>query len=118
MTAQEKHAFGIEIVCGCLQKEGYTILDAVADINTFPSIIARKNGEMFFVATSTDVAPRNGALPEHIKAQLIQHSKKHKAIPCFASVGIGACDSVRFDASLALRNDAYYANYKGLVELI
>lgn len=36
------------------------------------------------------------------------------AVPCFASVGFGSTDAERFDASLALRGDGYYANFTGL----
>lgn len=114
MRKEELHDFGIEIVFGCLKNDGYEILDVKTEIGVHPSIIAKIGRELYMVEIVTDVAPKNGELEDQLKKQLIEHSLKMNAIPCLASVGIGACDSERFSASLALRGDAFYANFTGL----
>ncbi|NCB42804.1 MAG: hypothetical protein EOM59_09310 [Clostridia bacterium] len=114
MSEQEIHDFGIEIVFGFLKAEGYAILDVQTEKGIHPSIIANKKGKLYIIEVSTEIAPKMGELPGLLKSQLIEHGAKMNAIPCFASVGIGSCDGKRFEASIALKGDGFYANFTGL----
>ena len=52
------------------------------------------------------------------KFDMIKFERRFKAIPLFASVGIGSTDADRFDKSLALIGDGYYANFVGFENVL
>ena len=114
MTKEEIHDFGCQIVADQLKKQGYRIHHYNPNYGVFPSIIAENDKEVVAVEVLTDVAPKQPKMPSSDKYGLLSFSLVFDTIPAFASVSIGAVDSERFDKSLALAGDAFYANYKGL----
>jgi len=114
MTKEEIHGFGIETVVRCLRGEEYEILNVKTEIGIHPSIICKKDGGLYIIEVASDIAPKNGQVPDMLRKQLKEHAIGMNAVPCVASVGFGACDSDRFNASLALRGDGFYANFTGL----
>ena len=114
MTDEEIHDFGIEIVANFLTKEGYKIHVYNPRLGSYPSIVAENEKEVIAVAVKTSIAPQMPEFKIIDKYGLIGYCNSYNTTPCFASVGIGSTDGERFEKSLALVGDSYYANFKGL----
>ena len=84
--------FGVEVVFNQMKKEGYEIQSVNRQVGQNPQIIAKKNDHLAFVAVRTACYPKKGKLENNIHFQMIEHAKKHNAIPYFASVGICNAD--------------------------
>ncbi len=117
MTKEEIHDFGVQIVGGILQKDGYEILAYQPQYNAMPNIISQKDNKLYSIVVRADIAPINPKINTRDKYSNIAYSKIKKMIPCYASVSFGSIDPARFDNSIALVGDGYYANYTGFVEL-
>src|SRR4051812_21831980 len=92
MTEADIHAFGVEIVCGQLEQDGWLIdsADALADRTTQPQIIAQKSDEYAFFVVRTALYPQRGRFEEgqDVFETLVRHAHAHSASCYFASVGI------------------------------
>ena len=119
MTDEELIRFAMDIVAKYeLNGNGYELVDWSCQPNVFPNIVLKKDEKLIFVVVKVAVAPNHATLSNFWKNSYAQKAKKDYGASCFfASVNIGACDAERFDAGLALRGDAFYANYNGLEEL-
>lgn len=119
MTEEELLKFAMDIVAKYeFYGKGYDLVDWTSVPNVFPNVVLRKDGGLVFVVVKVAVAPNHATLSNFWKNAYAQKAKKDYGAKCFfAPVDIGACDAERFDAGLALRGDAFYANYKGLEEL-
>lgn len=119
MTEEELLRFAMDIVAKYeLNGNGYELVDWSCRPNVFPNIVLKKDEKLIFVVVKVAVAPNHATLSNFWKNSYAQKAKKDYCASCFfASVNIGACDAERFDAGLALRGDAFYANYNGLEEL-
>lgn len=116
MTPEEIHGFGVEIVFNRLKKEGYEILDVNTEVGVNPQIVAKKAGQLVFIAVRTACYPNKGQLEESVHFQMMAHANKHGAIPYLASVGIAnakaATDS---EMSMPVKGAGFHAAYEGLV---
>lgn len=119
MTSEELYDFALDIVVQFEIKahDCYKLLDCNPSKDSFPSIVAEAKGKLIFILVEADVAPKMPKLTSERKEAFIKHCKKFNALAFYAPVGFGACDSERFDKSLALKGDAYYANYISLEPL-
>jgi len=116
MTSTEIHSFGIEIVYNQIKKDGYEIISVNSQIDMNPQIVAYKDGILAFIEVRTDIYPKKGVLEEGIHAQIIEHAKKHDAIPYFASVGIANADAKTEDErSIVKRGGKFYISFEGLL---
>lgn len=114
MTKEEIHDFGVEIVAGQLQQAGYKILLYNPKLGSFPSIVAENKDEVIAVIVLTDIAPNQPKMRMTERFGIIGYCNGYKTKPAFASVSIGSTDGERFNKSLALVGDGYYAKYTGL----
>jgi hypothetical protein len=105
MTEEEIHSFGVEIVAGQLQKDGYKIIHFNPILGSYPSIIAEDDKEALAIIVSCDIAPKKPKLKLTDKFGIIGYCNGYPTKPCFASISIGSSDPIRFEKSLALVGD-------------
>jgi len=119
MTPEELYDFALDIVAQFEIKAHncYKPIDCNPSKDSFPSMVVEAKGKLIFILVEADVAPKMPKLSNERKEAFLKHCKKHNAEAFYAAVGFGACDEERFNKSLALRGDAYYANYIGLEPL-
>jgi len=116
MTKKEIHNFGIEVVFNQLQKEGHQIKSVNDKIGINPQIIANINGNLSFIAVRTDCYPNKGNLEKKEHFQMIEHSKKHNAVPYFASVGISNVAGITdIERSIPKKGAGFHIAYEGLL---
>jgi len=113
MSAEEILDFGIQIIIQYALDNGYEIDSYNNRLSVYPNIILRKDKKVYGVLVKTGIAPQNPKMTMQNKFDMIKFERRLKAIPLFASVGIGSTDAERFDKSLALIGDGYYANFVG-----
>ena len=122
MSADDIHAFGIEIVQRHLEADGWIIesTDPLADRHSEPQMTAFKDDETAFFVVRTDVYPNKGRFDEGQAAfeTLVKHAASHGASCYFASVGIvnidGATDAER---SVPVKDARYDAHFDGLIRM-
>lgn len=122
MTAEDIHAFGVEIVFKQLEKDEWAIesADALADIKQWPQIIASKLGEKAFFVVRTDIYPKRGRFEEgdEVFRDLVEHAKAHGADCYFASVGIanskGKTDE---EMSVPVKGAPFHVEFNGLIKM-
>jgi hypothetical protein len=122
MTAEDIHAFGVEIVFTQLEKDGWTIAsaDALADIHTHPQIVARKEGETAHFIVRTDVYPGRGKFAEGqaVYEKLVRDANARGASCYFASVGIANSEgATEAEMSVPVKGVAYHVEFDGLVRM-
>jgi hypothetical protein len=122
MTAADIHAFGVEIVCKQLEKDGWMIesADALADIMTEPQIVAQKDEELAFFVVRTAMHPARGRFDEGdvVFQTLVHHAKAHNASCYFAAVGIANSEGeTEEDMSIPVKGVAYHVEFNGLVKM-
>jgi len=109
--------FGIEVVSNCCNNIGIKNIYYSNDINACPNMIIKKDGKPAFVLVNVTVAPEMPKLGFKDRELLLKRSKQFGFDCYYAPVGIGAADPERFDKSLALRGDAFYANFVDLEKI-
>ena len=61
MTKEEIHEFGLQILSRYLEANAYEIEMMHPNMQMFPHIIAKKNGQLVFIIAATDVYPNKGS---------------------------------------------------------
>ena len=122
MTAGDIHAFGVEIVCKQLEKDGWLIdsADALADIVSEPQIVAQKEAEFAFFVVRTGMYPGRGRFEEgnDVFGTLVKHAAEHRASCYFASVGIANSEgATEEEMSIPVIGVAYNVEFDGLVKM-
>ena len=118
MTPQELLDFAMQTVADCeFQKAHCTVVAATSDPHQSPNFVVKKDEKLSFIVVKAAVAPKMPTLSSEEKQAVKRHASRFKADCYFAAVGFGAADPDRFDAGLALRDDAFYANYRGLEKI-
>ncbi len=116
MSDAEIFNFGVEVVFSQMKKEGYQIQSVNTEIGNNPQIIAKKDGNLAFVGVRTACYPGKGLLEQNIHFQMIEHAKKHGAIPYFASVGICNADGKNEkQMSTPIKGAGFHIAYDGLL---
>lgn len=117
MTSREVQQFALQIAQGFgLMPGGFEVIESTLDPQEPFSFAARKGGQLYFVLVTSSVAPQKASLSPTKKQRLLAFAEKHNAKAIYIPVGIGACDSERFAAGLALVGDAYFSDYHGMYE--
>ena len=118
MTSLEVQQFALQIAHGFgLAPGGFEVIESTLNPQEPFSFAVRKNGQLYFVLVTSSIAPQRASLSPAEKQRLLAFAEKHQAKAIFIPVTIGACDSERFDAGLALIGDAYYSDFHGMYEL-
>jgi hypothetical protein len=122
MTSADIHAFGIEIVFGQLEKDGWVIesADALADIHDHPQIVAERNDERAHFIVRTDVYPNRGRFDEGQETfeRLVRNAMNDGASCYYASVGIANSEATaEADMSVPIKGVAYHVEFDGLVRM-
>ncbi|MHB1154978.1 MAG: hypothetical protein ACYC00_21960 [Eubacteriales bacterium] len=119
MTESELQNFAMQIVKEYeIDKNHYEILATTDELNKVPNFVIKISNTICFVVVKADIAPNMPILTNDEKVNILNHAKQFNAKCYFASVGIGSCDADRFNASIALRGDGFYSNYRGLEEIV
>ena len=119
MSPAEIHDFGIEVVFGQLQKDGYEVVAVNTELGSNPQIVARKDGQLHIVVVRTACYPNKGTIESDASAlQCIAHADAKGAICHFASVGI-ANSSGTTEAEMATpsKGAGFFVSYEGMVIL-
>ncbi len=121
MTEEDVHAFGVEIVFKQLEQAGWTIdsADVLAERETNPQIVARKDGETGFFVVRTAIYPGRGRIEsEEVFQTLVQHANAHDASCYFASVGIANSNgTTEEEMAVPVKGVAYNVAFDGLVKM-
>lgn len=114
MNSDDVYLFSMQIIGDYLKQNKYEILFAERRTGVFPSFIAKKDSKEIAILVEGVVVPKKAKLLLSNKYMMNSYSKKEKIDSYFAGVGIGSADSERFDKGLALKEDGYYVDFKGL----
>ena len=68
MTKEEIHEFGLQILSRYLEANAYEIEMMHPNMQMFPHVIAKKNGQLVFIIAATDVYPNKGSFNDDEKA--------------------------------------------------
>ncbi len=121
MSEGDIHAFGVEIVYKQLQEAEWTIetADVFADRETYPQIIAHKEGERAFFVIRTGVHPERGRIEsQEVYETLVRHASEHGADCYFASVAIANSEGkTEQEMSLPVKGVAFHVAFDGLVKM-
>ncbi len=109
--------FGIQIVHDYLLEKGYDIAHESNRLDSLVNIVAVKNNKPSFIVVETAIATANPAITDDKKHEVIDLAYRYRAAAYYAPVSIGSTDQKRFDKSIALQGDGYYANFTGLERL-
>lgn len=116
MTKAEIHDFGVEVVFGQIEKEGFEVQSVNTDTEFSPQIVARKDGEIAFIIVRTECYPNKGKLEdEEVIERLIHHAEQHNATCYFASIGIANAEARSSEEmSLPIKGAGFNIAYTGL----
>ena len=76
MTKEEIHEFGLQILSRYLEANAYEIEMMHSNMQMFPHIIAKKNGQLVFIIAATDVYPNKGSFNDDEKAALLENARE------------------------------------------
>ena len=79
MTKEEIHEFGLQILSRYLEANAYEIEMMHPNMQMFPHVIAKKNGQLVFIIAATDVYPNKGKFSDDDKAALLENAAKFDA---------------------------------------
>lgn len=114
MSSEMMLDFGLQIVAQNIEREGHTIIHASNKLNSIVNIISSKNNTLYFINVQVSIAPKKPFITQDIISRLIDISYKYGVKAYYAPVGFGSTDKDRFNESLALQGDLYYADFVGL----
>lgn len=115
MEYEDLHFFGIKVVYKDLVDKGYEVLNVRKETDVDPQILARKNGQLYFIVVRTARFPRMGVLKPDVAADVAKYALRHKAVCQFASVGVAnAKGNSDEEMGIPEIGGEYYINYNGL----
>jgi hypothetical protein len=121
MTDTDIHAFGVEIVCKQLEEAGWAVesADVLADRETYPQIVANRDGETGFFVVRTDMYPKRGRIEgEEVFQNLVRHARSHGASCYFASVSIANSEGkTEEEMAVPIKGVAYHVAFDGLLKM-
>jgi hypothetical protein len=119
MTREDIQNFGVQIVYEEMAREGYEILGANPSTAMTPQIVARKDGQLYFVVVRTDIYPNKGRLAGDKELFYnLEHAERNNAVCYFASIGI--CNSAAVEAGdekamgIPVKGNGFYVDFDGL----
>lgn len=122
MTPADIHAFGVEIVCKQLVKDGWDVASAapVRQDMPFPQIVARKDGETAFVIVRTDVFPNRGRFEggQSVYNAFVEYALSQGASCYFASVGIANSEAAtEAEMSVPVKGVGFNVEFNGIIRM-
>lgn len=121
MTAEDIHAFGVEIVHDQLVEAGWSIesADVYADPLELPQITAMKEGELGFFVVRTDIYPKRGRIEgEETFQKLVRYANSRGGSCYFASVSIANSEGkTEEEMAIPVKGVAYNVAFDGLVKM-
>jgi len=121
MSADDIHAFGIEIVYNQLKEAGWVCesADVLADKSRHPQIVAHKDAELGFFVVRTAVHPERGIMEsQEVFENLVRHASEHGADCYFASVSIANSEGkTEAEMCIPVKGAAYHVAFDGLVKM-
>ncbi|MBQ9979520.1 MAG: hypothetical protein IJP23_00445 [Oscillospiraceae bacterium] len=120
MTSDELLNFAMDIVEKyIIEENNYEKVFETSEPGEYPNFIVQvEDGVLWFIIVKAAIAPREPYLIPEVKQLILEHGEKHNAVCFFAPVCFGSQDEERFKASLALRGDGFYTNFKNLEEIV
>lgn len=119
MTEEEILNFAMQVVAKQeIEEKGNELVAWLDELNAFPNIVAKINGELSFIVVKGAIATTIPTLSKFWRNTYCQKAQKEYGAKCyFASVSIGSYDAKRFEKRLGLRGDGFLIRYKGLEEV-
>lgn len=121
MTAEDIHAFGVEIVHDQLVEAGWSIesADVYADPLELPQITAMKEGELGYFVVRTDLYPKRGRIEgEETFRKLVSYANSRGGSCYFASVSIANSEGkTEEEMAVPVKGVAYHVAFDGLVKM-
>ena len=119
LSFKEIHEFGIDIVVEYIKKDGYQVSRIEYDQSIDPQIIARKNGDLFYILVRTACYPYKGIIEKGNRLDDVLSSARKQNAHCVqASVGIvNTSGSTDLEMSIPIRGGGFNISYSGLEEL-
>ena len=118
VTKEEIHEFGLQILSRYLEANAYEIEMMHPNMQMFPHIIAKKNGQLVFIIAATDVYPNKGSFADSEKAALLENAAKFDAQAACAYLGIanaeGAQNKNKELCGKAYKNANFLTDFGGL----
>lgn len=116
MNKEELHEFGIRLVLeNDLLKNGYEILSLSSGLDEMPQIVAKKDGELAFIAVITTCYPEQAQLSKRIASKLISFAKNKNGQAYFAPlILINADEKSRKEICCPVREGIFCVGYRGL----
>lgn len=118
MTKNEIHEFGLQILSRYLEANAYQIEMMHPNMDVFPHIVARKNGQLVFIIAATGVYPNKGSFNDTEKAALLENAAKFNAQAACAYLGIANAEGAKAgDRKLcgkAYKNADFLTDFGGL----
>lgn len=74
VTAADIHDFGVEVVFGFLQRDGWDIVSVNTKVGIDPQIVAKRGGQLAFIVVRTDVYPYKGSLDAAARKAMAEYA--------------------------------------------
>lgn len=113
MTKREMLDFAIQIIVDYATKEGYEFESVNNTLSHFPNAYLKKDNELYCLIIEVDEVHNQPQLSIDTINKMKNIKNKINCIPIYASVGIGAVNSNRFDEKQTLIGDEYLVNFEG-----
>lgn len=110
--------FGIQAVGQYLIKEKYTILHLANKLDSIINVICLKDNKIVFIIVESAIAPIMPNLTEGKKQEALELAFHYGADLFYAPVSFGSTDGERFNQSIALQGDSYYAKFVELEKVV
>jgi hypothetical protein len=114
MTEQEIHEFGINVIYKYAKQEGYEIVGISTELNQYPQLVLKKDGQLFFVMVKTEPGDRSYlTYDKDLALQVLNNATNHNAKVLFAGLGL-YCVGYGFTL---VRNQGYKVDFRGFEEV-
>ncbi|MBR6253010.1 MAG: hypothetical protein IKR04_04135 [Clostridia bacterium] len=119
MSKQDMWNVATDTIVKYLEKENYTIEGVNSSCNTYPNIVASKDGTLYGIIIDVDEVRKQPKYSTRRTFDMLRFARKFNAVPLYASVGLGAANPERFDKELLIKHDpeGYYANFVGFEDI-
>lgn len=88
MSKQDLHTFGLEVLVGWLEKNGYQVEFVNPVVDMLPSVFANRFDGLTVIAAQTTMYPERPQFNENDKPALMEVCKELNAKLAFAGIGL------------------------------
>ena len=107
MTLEEMYFFGLHALIMELKNRGFEVEGRAPSFAEAISVVAKKDGKLYFIAASVTMLPKTGSLGGYKYDALMQLSKAKNAIPVFTGVGIISKNELYASQGIAIKDGEY-----------